>query len=370
LTSKAQHEVWMQRALECAREGMGLTRPNPPVGAVCVARGKLAGEGTHRRAGGPHAEIHALRQAGTRARGSTLYVTLEPCSTRGRTPPCTEAILASGVREVVVGSTDPNPAHRGRGLRLLRAAGVKVTSGMCRADCDALLEPFRLWVTGGTPFVTLKLATTLDGRIADRHGASRWITGSEARREVQALRRCADAILVGRNTLELDDPSLLPRPAYGRKPYRVILSASGRVPLAARVFNDTHAERTFLLTTKACPAKVLTRLKRQGVCILILPARRGRIPVDTALKALGKQGILHVLCEGGGDVAADLLHAGAVNELRLFTAASFLGGDGVCAVGGRGWTMADRPEWKLVSVDQLGEDACMVARPKNLSRRG
>ncbi len=193
-----EDERWMRIALAQARRGEGLTRPNPPVGAVLVRNGRLLGRGFHRRAGRPHAEINALRAAGDAARGATLYVTLEPCSTWGRAPPCTEQIIARGIRRVVIGCPDPNPNHAGRGVRILRRAGLSVTVGVCGPECAGLVAPFHSWITRGLPYVTLKLGASLDGRIADARGRSRWITGPEARREAHRLRRRVDAILVGR----------------------------------------------------------------------------------------------------------------------------------------------------------------------------
>ena len=204
------HEFWMQRALRLARRGEGLTRPNPPVGAVAVKSGKIVGEGYHRRAGGPHAEVVALSKAGTKARGCTLYVTLEPCCTWGRTPPCTDLILSSGVRRVVVSVRDPNPRHSGRGLTLLRRKGIRVIEGVCAEEGMKLIAPFAKWIRRGLPYVTLKLGMSVDGKIADRKGRSRWITGPEARNKVHELRRRVDGILVGGGTVRNDDPSPAP----------------------------------------------------------------------------------------------------------------------------------------------------------------
>ena len=236
--TRAVDERWMRRALALARRGEGCTRPNPPVGAVVVVRNRLVGQGYHQIAGGPHAEVHALRKAGRHSAGATLYVTLEPCSTQGRTPPCTDAIIAAGVRRVVVAVRDPNPRHAGRGLIVLRRKGIEIHEGVVADQATELLRPFAKWIQHKTPYVTLKLAMTLDGRIADAQGRSQWITGPAMRGAVHALRRRVDAILVGRETAAIDDPNLLPRPARGRQPFRVVVDSRGRLPPNLRMLHD------------------------------------------------------------------------------------------------------------------------------------
>lgn len=347
---------WMSRALELARLGEGLTRPNPPVGAVIVRAGRLVGEGWHRKAGGPHAEIHALRQAGDKSRGATIYVTLEPCSTFGRTPPCTDALIAAGIRRVVVACKDPNPKHAGRGIALLRRKGLQVIAGVCESDATRLIEPFAKWISTGRPFVTLKLGMTMDGRIADRTGRSRWITGSAARDRVQALRRRVDAVMVGRRTVEADDPSLMPRPAKGRAPLRVIVDSSGACSARCRVFCDEASRQTLLAT---CAGKAVAG----PASVVNLPRRRGGVSLPALMAELGRRGTLHVLCEGGGELAAGLLRDGLVDEIVLFVAPMFLGGKGVAAVGGDGWLLDVAPQFRLVEVERVGDDAVLVARP-------
>ena len=346
-------EKWMRRALALARRGEGLTRPNPPVGAVLVKRGRKIGEGFHRIAGGPHAEVIALLDAGKAARGATLYVTLEPCSTWGRTPPCTDAILAAGIARVVIGATDPNPKHAGRGLALLRRKGVALTAGVCRAEAEELIAPFTKHQLTGRPFVILKLAQTLDGRIADARGSSRWITSSASRKLVQALRRRADAIMIGGETARLDNPSLLPQPAEGRCPLRVVVTASGHLSPHAKVLHDARAGCTILATTPA-GARRLARINTAAK-IWTLPARGGRIDLKTLLKKLGDCGCLHVLCEGGGRLAAELLRAGLVDEIQLFIAPRILGGDARPTIGG-GWLLAEAPHLTIREVERIGPD--------------
>ncbi len=326
----------MLRAIELARKGEGLTRPNPPVGAVLVQNGRIIAEGWHEKAGGPHAEVACLKSLRPHApdlRRSTLYVTLEPCSTYGRTPPCTDLILERKIGRVVVAVKDLNPRHAGQGLDILRRAGVEVVAGICRREGRELVAPFEKFITTGLPYVTLKLAITLDGRIADHAGGSKWITGAAARDRVQALRRRADAIMVGAATVRTDDPSLLPRPALGRKPWRVVVGVD--IPSAAKVLTDESAERT---------------LVRSGA-------------LDAVLKDLAKgQGIVHVLCEGGGKLAAGLVEQGLVDEFAFFIAPKLLGADGLPCFGRTGARLADVVQLEFESMERVGDDLLVMAR--------
>lgn len=352
---------WMDLALRLAHRGAGLTRPNPPVGAVVVSQGQAVGQGYHRRAGGPHAEVYALRQAGARARGATLYVTLEPCSTWGRTPPCTDAIVSAGIARVVVAAPDPNPRHRGRGLRLLRKAGIAVGCGVRRREAEALIRPFVCWICRGRPWVTLKLGVTLDGRIADAAGRSRWITGPQARRAVQALRRTHDAIMVGAGTALADNPSLLPRPAAGRSPWRVIIDAAGRMSPRAKVLTDAARERTLVATTERCPAARRAAYAAGGATVLVVRSRGGHVSLAEVLRALHQRHVMSLLCEGGGDLAAALLREDRVDEWVGFVAPRVLGGAGVPAVGGAGWPLKRAPAFRIEAVKRYGEDVMIRA---------
>lgn len=357
-------ERWMTRAIALAHRGEGLTRPNPPVGAVLVKNGRYIGEGYHHRAGGVHAEVNAFRRAGEEAKGATLYVTLEPCSTWGRTPPCTDAILKHGVRRVVIGVVDPNPKHAGRGIRLLRKVGVEVEIGVCKDECTELIEPFAMHQANGRPFVTLKLGSTLDGRIADAKGTSRWITGAEARRKVHKLRGRVDAILVGRNTAQLDDPSLLPVPSRGRKPFRVVLDAAGTIPLRHRLFTDQFRGRTLLFTSTRSSRTYRDTLQKRGVEIELLPATSGHFSLRDVLASLGRRDILHVLCEGGGALAGSLIREKLVDEAWFFFAPRILGGDATPSIGGKGWPLSRAPKWIIKEVTRSGNDVLIRARPE------
>ena len=354
----------MAQALALARRGVGLTRPNPPVGAVVVRRGVAVGAGWHRAAGRPHAEALALKAAGARARGATLYVTLEPCCTSGRTPPCAAAILRSGVRRVVIGARDPNPRHNGRGLRLLRRRQIEVIENVRGAEARELIAPFARWIGTGRPRVTLKLGLSADGKIADFRGRSRWITGPAARREVQALRRAADALRVGAGTVRADDPSLLPRPAHGRRPFRVILDARGGVSARARVLSDPERRRTIMATTRRCPLRRRREWLARGAQVWVLPEAGGGVALAALLQRLGKMGILQVLCEGGGEVAAALVRARLVDGYVFYLAPLLLGGKtAVGAVGGAGWRLARAPKISFTGCRFLGQDLALTATP-------
>lgn len=359
-------ELWMHRALLLARRGEGLTRPNPPVGAVLVKNGRLIGEGYHRKAGGPHAEIYALRHAGEKARGATLYVTLEPCSTWGKTPPCTDAILKARVNRVVVAVTDPNPRHRGRGLRILRKHGVRVRCGVCREEAEALCEPFAKWITTGRPWVTLKLACTLDGKIADAKGQSKWITGLESRRLVQAWRRRVDAVMVGAATVAADDPQLMPRPDRGRKPFRIVVdSARGVAPLNARVFTDNYRHRTLLAIPQGYSTKRRRVLESRGVKILEVSGTNGRVALRHLMSELGKLGFLHVLCEGGGKLAGSLVKLGLVDAFLLFYAPILLGnGDSHSMLDDVRWLLHRAAKVDIVGAGPMGKDWVVQAKPR------
>jgi len=336
MTGVADDRRFMRLALRLARRGLGRTSPNPAVGAVVVAGGVVVGRGFHRRAGLPHAEVEALRAAGVRARGATVYVTLEPCAHHGRTPPCTEALVAAGVGRVVVGTDDPNPRVPGDGTGRLRAAGIEVVRGVLADECAALIAPFRKHVTSGLPWVTLKLAASLDGRIATVTGDARWITGEDSRRYAHRLRAEHDAILVGAETVRRDDPELTCRIRGGRNPLRVVLDGRLRVPAQARVLTTAGTAPTLVLTGRTAPAARLRRIAARGAEVVRLPDVDGRLPWRGVLRALGRRGVMSVLVEGGAAVAAAALRAREVDRLLLFVAPKLIGGDGVPMVGALG----------------------------------
>jgi diaminohydroxyphosphoribosylaminopyrimidine deaminase/5-amino-6-(5-phosphoribosylamino)uracil reductase len=357
----------MREALKLARRGYGMTSPNPMVGAVLVKAGKIIGRGFHRRAGSPHAEIEAMRDAkerGNNARGATLYVTLEPCCTHGRTPPCTDAIITSGIREVIVGATDPNPKHSGRGLDILRAARVKVRDGVLAAEAMRLNEAFNHWIVHGTPFVTVKAGMSLDGKIATRTGESKWITSPSARQRAMRLRQGADAILVGANTILRDDPSLTVRlPGISKPLRRFVLDAKVRTPCSSKVVADDSASLTTIVVGPGASAKELHALQRK-VQVWRAPLRKGRIDLRWLLKKLGAENITGLLVEGGGEVNASFLLGGFAHRVAFFYAPILIGGaDAVKAVAGGG-VMDAAKGLRLNDVDweRIGPDLFLTAR--------
>ena len=364
MTQKAQDRKWMRRALALARRGQGQTRPNPPVGAVVVKSGHVIGQGYHRCAGGAHAEVVALDACKVSAAGATLYVTLEPCCTHGRTPPCTERIIREGITRVVVGCHDVNACHCGRGLEILAAQGIKVAFGVCESETMDLAAPFFKHVTTGYPFVTLKLAMTLDGRIADRNHSSQWITGLAARAEVQCLRRRADAVMVGAGTICHDDPSLLCRDKGNDRLLRVVVDGQGQIPPMARVLTDAAAERTIVATLRGIDKKKSAAYANQGARVwTFAPDKSAHVPLRKLLKRLGDMDCMHLLCEGGGHLAGALHDAGLVDEYCCFYAPAVLGDrQALCAVTGRGTLLADMPRMHCVEVRRLGDDVMMRVR--------
>jgi diaminohydroxyphosphoribosylaminopyrimidine deaminase/5-amino-6-(5-phosphoribosylamino)uracil reductase len=354
----------MQSALALARRGEGKTRPNPPVGCVLVKGDRLVGKGYHRRAGGPHAEIHALKDAGSAAKGSVAYVTLEPCSTRGRTGPCTDALIQAGITRLVAACRDPYPGHNGRGLKKLRAAGIDVTHGVCRVEAEKLIEPFKTWICENRPFVSLKLAMTIDGKIADRDGNSKWITSGQSRKQVHMLRKRVDAIMVGRATAVADDPSLTCRPHKKPAPWRVITDSRGRLPLSARLLNDDLARYTVVATTSQCSSKRQAEYRRKGAEVWVIPGRGKRVSLLPLMKKMAEQEIIHVLCEGGGELALALIKQSLVDEYVFFIAPCMLGGRAsALAPAGAGWHLANCPKLRFDDIRRVGDDVMIIARP-------
>ncbi len=321
-------ERFMARAVALAKRGLGRTSPNPPVGAVVVKRGRIVGEGWHRRAGGPHAEVVALRRAGAAARGATLYVTLEPCSHVGRTPPCARAVIAARVGRVVVGAGDPNPRVRGRGLRALRAAGITVRVGVLADEAAAVSAWWRHFIVRRRPYVMLKLAASLDGRIATVDGTARWLSGTGARRWVHELRDQVDAVMVGAGTVLADDPALTCRVRGGRDPIRIVVDGRLRVAPRARVVRQSSRAPTLIATTTAAPPARRRALARAGAEVLVLSGRGGRLRLGVLLRHLAARGIVSVLIEGGGVLAAAALRERVVDRLMLVATPLLIGGDG------------------------------------------
>jgi diaminohydroxyphosphoribosylaminopyrimidine deaminase/5-amino-6-(5-phosphoribosylamino)uracil reductase len=359
--SQLADERFMSRALELAARGLGRTHPNPAVGAVVARGGRILGEGYHRRAGAAHAEVIALRRAGPKVAGGTLYVTLEPCAHFGRTPPCVDAVLKAGVARVVVGTLDPNPLVRGRGARRLRRAGIEVTVGVLGAPCRRVLAGYLTMVTAGRPLVVLKLAASLDGRIAIPTGGSRWITGAVARRRAHEMRNRLDAVLVGGRTIRTDDPRLTCRLPGGRDPIRVVLDGQLRVSPRSRVIRVRSRAPTWIVTRPDAPARRAAALERAGAEVIRVPGH-GPVQLRRVMRELGRRGVTSVLVEGGATVAAATLRARVADRVVLFLAPILIGGDGVPAIGALMTSRVARAvQLKHVRVERVGGDLVVEA---------
>jgi diaminohydroxyphosphoribosylaminopyrimidine deaminase / 5-amino-6-(5-phosphoribosylamino)uracil reductase len=357
-------ERYMRRALELAERARGLTSPNPMVGAVVVADGEVVGEGFHRAAGQPHAEIEALAASGARASGATMYVTLEPCAHEGRTPACAPRVISAGIRRVVAAVGDPNPLVAGRGFDGLRAAGVSVTVGVLAADAERQNRAFLTAMREGRPHVTLKGAMTLDGKIADTRRVSRWITGEEARRRAHGLRSASDAIVVGVETVLRDDPELTVRidRAWPREPYRVVLDALARTPVDARLVAAATPARAVVMVGPDAPADRVHALASRGVTVVPCPAADGHVDLRAALAALFSREVRAVLVEGGGEVHMAFLDAGLVDRVAVFVAPLLLGGrSAVALLGGAGRKLEDAVRLGPLDVQRLGPDLLIEA---------
>jgi diaminohydroxyphosphoribosylaminopyrimidine deaminase/5-amino-6-(5-phosphoribosylamino)uracil reductase len=374
---------YMRLALRLALRGYGATSPNPMVGAVLVRAGRLIGRGWHRRAGGPHAEIEALGDAQRRHQrieGATLYVTLEPCCTQGRTPPCTQAIIEGRLSRVVAGATDPNPRHAGKGFALLRDAGLTVVHGVLAGPCQRLNRAFNHWIVRRAPFVTVKAAMTLDGKIATASGQSKWITGERARNYAMKMRQGADAILVGINTILADDPSLTVRlgrtqrpEARGHRLRRFVLDSMARTPLEAKVVSDDPAALTTIVVGESAPKRRVAALAARVNVLVAPPARAARLQAGGGphrlnlpwlMKKLGADNVTSLLVEGGGEVNAAFLLEGLAQRIAFFYAPKILGGGGSRpAVGGIGALAMDQTlDLSQVQWRRLGPDWLLTAQ--------
>jgi diaminohydroxyphosphoribosylaminopyrimidine deaminase / 5-amino-6-(5-phosphoribosylamino)uracil reductase len=329
-------EKYMRMALKLAAKAKGRTSPNPMVGAVVVKNGKIIARGWHHKAGEPHAEAIALEKAGTAAQGATLYVTLEPCShTDKRTPPCSPLVIQSGVKRAVIAMIDPNPRVSGGGIKTLGKAGLEVVTGVLEAEARKLNEAFVKHITTGMPFVTLKIAQTLDGKVATATGESKWITGEKARQEGHRLRDTNDAILAGINTVLKDDPSLTTRIPEGRDPVRVIVDSRLRCPVNSRVITQKSSAVTIVATLSDAPKARVKRLQDAGAEVLTVKSAQGRVDLRDLMRKLGGKGIMSVLVEGGPEIHASAIKSGIADKVVLFVAPTLMTGrDSLCAIGG------------------------------------
>jgi diaminohydroxyphosphoribosylaminopyrimidine deaminase/5-amino-6-(5-phosphoribosylamino)uracil reductase len=352
-------EKFMKLALNLAEKARGRTSPNPMVGAVIVRDGQIVGRGYHHKAGTPHAEIHAIADAGSKARGATIYVSLEPCSHYGRTGPCTQAIAEAGISRVVMAMVDPNPAVSGKGKAFLEDRGIQVCADVLEGEARRLNEAYIKYIITGRPFVVLKTAMSLDGKIATASGRSRWITSEDSRRMVHEIRDEVDAIMVGIGTVLRDDPSLTTRlpDGHGQDPVRVILDSRARIPLSSKVLNLDSPARTIVAVTSQASEEKVAELKQYAE-VLVIPQREGKVDLLALMEKLGQMEIMSLLLEGGAEVNASALKAGIVDKVMVFIAPKLIGGNSSPGpIGGVGIEdLSEAVDLTDVSVDRIGED--------------
>jgi len=351
---------FMEKALELARKGAGHTNPNPLVGAVIVKDGKIIGEGYHEMYGSNHAEVNAFKNATEEVKGATMYVTLEPCSHYGKTPPCANYIVEKGIKKVVIALEDPNPEVKGKGIKILRDHGIEVITGVLEKESRNLNEIFLKYITTRLPFCILKTAMTLDGKIATNTGDSKWITNEESRKYVHVLRHRVSAIMVGIGTVIQDNPFLNTRleEGKGRDPIRVIVDTNARIPLEVNVITINSNARTILATTKLASKEKLGELEDKGVEIIITPLCNNQVDLKYLMKVLGERGIDSVLLEGGSELNYSALEAGIVDKVNAFIAPKLIGGRAAkTPVGGLGRPlMKDAVMLKRIEIYKFGDD--------------
>jgi len=356
----------MRRAILLAEKARGRTSPNPMVGAVVVRSGKIVGEGYHTRAGQPHAEITALRKAGDKARSADLYVNLEPCCHFGRTPPCTDAIIQAGIKRIFVGMKDPNKLVGGKGIRILKAQGIDVFQDVLKEECMKLNESFVKVMKTGMPFVIMKTAMSLDGKIATRSGDSRWISGELSRKHVHKIRDQVDAIMVGTETVLKDDPRLTCRlEGKVKHPVRVILDRKNRIPLAARVFNNSRSQKVIYATGPDISSRRLKSLTDKKVGIIKVKVSKNGFNIKHLLKELVNWDINSILIEGGGELNASMVEAGAVDRIITFISPLLIGGSKASGFLGGTGVMEVKKAMRLkdITVTHIGEDLMVEATP-------
>lgn len=357
--------IHMKRALKLAKKGLGRTSPNPAVGCVIVKNGIIVGEGWHKRAGGHHAEIHALEMAGAEAGGADVYVTLEPCSHTGRTPPCSDALIRAGVRRVVAGMSDPNPQVNGGGLRALQQEGIETLCGVLEDECRAINRPFLKFMATGQPYVTYKCAMTLDGKTASVTGDSRWISCEKSRNIVHRMRADSDAVMVGVDTIIADNPQLTVRHVKGRDPLRIIVDSNLRTPGSVDVLSGRMAPGTMIATTEINPI-AHARYLNTGARLLVCDSDNGKVHLQDLWSKLGKIGIQSLLLEGGSHLAGEALRQGLIDQCVFFYAPKVVGSDGFSPFAITGTTdMAHSITFHDLSMRRVGTDIMVTARPEN-----
>jgi len=346
------HKKYMEFALKLAEKGKGQVSPNPLVGCIIVKRGKIVGRGYHSKYGQEHAEINAIKSAGKKAANATMYVNLEPCSHWGKTPPCTESIVQAGIREVIVGMKDPNPVVDG--FKELKFRGLKTKIGILGDEAQKLNEVYAKFMKKKMPFVTLKMATSLDGKIATQTGDSKYITGNESRKYVHQVRNEVDAVMVGINTIIRDDPLLDSRLVKGKNPIKVIVDSTLKIPEKAKVLNDPG--KVIIATTKKASASKINKLHQKGVTILVLKPKKGLVDLKELMKELVKSDIAHVMIEGGAELSGSAIKEGIVDKIMMFTAPKIIG-NGLGPINNLGIkTVNNAVNLKNVSTKEIGKD--------------
>lgn len=328
---------YMTQAIRLARKAEGRTSPNPLVGAVIVKDGKIVGEGYHRRAGLPHAEAEAINRAKRKAKGATLYVTLEPCDHFGKTPPCCDKIISSGIKKIKIAMKDPNPINNGKGIRRLKARGIGVNIGICKKEAETLNEPYIKFMKKKMPYVTAKLAQSLDGKIATKLGESKWISGERSREFVQDLRSKADAVMVGINTVLEDNPLLTVRDKRLRSPVRVIVDSKLKIPADSKLLKSINRAQIIIAATEEAAKSKIRLLENKGAAVIIFKSKNGRVPLESLLRNLAKNGIIHVLAEGGGELIGSLFDRKLIDRFIFIISNKIIGGKAAPgAIGGSG----------------------------------
>ena len=362
---------FMKEALKLAAKATDRTYPNPMVGAIIVKDGKVVGKGYHKRAGEPHAEVNAIRAASGRCRNATIFVTLEPCDHFGKTPPCTEAVISSGIKEVAIAMKDPNPLNSGRGIRRLKKAGIKVTMGIMEEEAKELNRKYIKYITEGLPYVTLKLAQSVDGKIAAANGTSRWISSETSRKAVRKMRKAYDAIMVGAGTVVKDDPLLMPEEGKPSRTARVIVDSRLRIPLSAKVIKTAKDSPVIIGTTELAPLSKIKKLRAvPNVEVVVQRSKKGKVPLRSFLKALAGRGIVNILSEGGGELAGSLIDDSLADEAIFFIAPIILGGESSSVKGKGAADISKAISLERVSTKTSGIDIFLKGRIKKTGTEG
>ncbi len=361
--TRLKDEKYMRLALDLARKGEGRTHPNPMVGAVIVSSGKIIGQGYHSKAGLSHAEVVAMKNSKVSLKGAVMFVTLEPCDHYGRTPPCTEAIINSGIKKVYVAMADPNPLNSGKGIRKLKRSGINVNVGLCEAESRFLNRAYVKFISSGMPYVTVKLAQSLDGKIAARDGTSKWISSLESRRYVKKIRSRVDAVMVGINTVLNDDPTLKAQKRSGKKVVRIVLDSKLRTPERSRLVVTADSLPLILATTSEAPSKKIKSLSRKnGVEVIVAKADKGKVGLKDLFRDLAKRGIVSILSEGGGELAGSLFDGKFASEVIFFVAPKILGGKKVSVAGQGASNISDAIILRDKEVFTSGGDVVVRAK--------